>query len=339
MKENQLFPWQSLMAWYSTFARSFPWRHISHLSPADRGYRILLSEIFSQQTQIDRVVGFYERVLSAYPTIFDLANATYDDFFPYYKGLGYYSRAKNLLSTARLLVAEHDGILPQDPSLLQKYPGIWPYTARSLVAFTYSLPYLALDTNLKKIFSRYFFGSRFAQLGGHLISQLEHEMAELHLDGNTVNNALMDFASQVTDAEAASSSLSLLPGCAFALDGGKKEKHQEQLQIASKKKALEPKNPGQLFVIIHDSHKMYLSPEKAWRPFIFPKTADYREKIGAYFEKTYGLSLSVRPPKIVTIAAVPSWVCFCQIQAGTHVFYVHTKAEFSSYKDGKASLK
>ena len=93
-----------------------------------------------------------------------------------------------------------------------------PYTARSLLAFTYGLPYLALDTNLKKVFSRYFFGSRFAPLPDSLIFQLEQEMATLALDGNLVNNALMDYASLVSDTQAASVS-SPLSGCLYSLDG------------------------------------------------------------------------------------------------------------------------
>jgi len=113
-----------------------------------------------QQTQADRVIGYFERVLEKYPTLMDLAHTDYESFFPYYQGMGYYSRARNLLKTAKIVQEKYNGIFPDTFEALRELPGVGPYTARAILAFGYGKPVLAWDTNLEKVFSRYFFGSR-----------------------------------------------------------------------------------------------------------------------------------------------------------------------------------
>jgi hypothetical protein len=95
-------------------------------------------------------------MLEKYPTIQDLSRASYEEFFPYYQWLGYYSRARNLLKTAKIITDEYDGVFPRDKSLLKKLPGVGEYTARAILAFGYTEPILAWDTNLETIFSRYY---------------------------------------------------------------------------------------------------------------------------------------------------------------------------------------
>ncbi len=82
-----------------------PWRDYT-LSDRERVYRVWLSEILLQQTQASRVVGFFDRMMDRFPTIESLAQTDYDMFFPYYSGLGYYSRARNILKTATLVVSD-----------------------------------------------------------------------------------------------------------------------------------------------------------------------------------------------------------------------------------------
>jgi endonuclease III len=117
---------------------------------------VWLAEVLLQQTQADRVVPFYERILGRYPTIKDLADSTYDEFFLYYQGLGYYSRARNLLKTANIVSRDHAWVFPMDKKELKKLPGVGEYTARAILAFGYGEPVLAWDTNLETIFSRYY---------------------------------------------------------------------------------------------------------------------------------------------------------------------------------------
>ena len=159
------FEYHALLNWHTKNGRhNLPWRQFSELDQGNRAYRIWLSEILLQQTQADRVTSYYNRILERYPTIEDLSQTSYEDFFPYYQGLGYYSRARNLLKTAQIVTREYSGILPLASELLIKLPGIGPYTAEAIRAFAYDLPTLSFDTNLDKIFARYYHGSRYTQL-------------------------------------------------------------------------------------------------------------------------------------------------------------------------------
>jgi A/G-specific adenine glycosylase len=118
------FPWDSLITWYKKNGRhDLEWRDYT-LEDDLRIYRIWLSEICLQQTQVERVRGYFTRILEKYPTIHDLARASYDEFFPYYQGMGYYSRARNLLSTAKIVSEIYKSKFPREKKLLEKLPGV-----------------------------------------------------------------------------------------------------------------------------------------------------------------------------------------------------------------------
>src|SRR5688572_14163710 len=110
-----------LLRWYDTAAADLPWR--ANLDP----YRIWLSEIMLQQTQVETVKPYYQRFLEAYPTIQALADAPLDDVLKRWEGLGYYSRARNLHRTAQIIAERGD--FPQTAETLQQLPGIGRYTA------------------------------------------------------------------------------------------------------------------------------------------------------------------------------------------------------------------
>ena len=167
------FPWQDLVSWYESHGRHhLPWRDYTH---PERLYRVWLSEILLQQTQVDRVIPFLEKILAKYPTIHHLAHSSYDEFFPYYQGLGYYSRARNILKTAKIISEEYQWIFPMDAKLLQKLPGVWWYTSSAILAFGYGEPYLAWDTNLEKVFARYYNGRRDMKLNEWEKEKIEEE--------------------------------------------------------------------------------------------------------------------------------------------------------------------
>ena len=112
------FEWENLLAWYEKNGRHhLPWRQYE-LPESDRIYRVWLSEILLQQTQASRVIGFFDRILERFPSVDILAVSDYESFFPYYQGLGYYSRARNILKTAGIICNIYDGIFPKDKSTL-----------------------------------------------------------------------------------------------------------------------------------------------------------------------------------------------------------------------------
>src|SRR5213079_1084289 len=117
-----------LLKWFARCRRDLPWRR-------DRDpYRIWLSEIMLQQTQVATVIPYFERFLAAFPTVSDLAAATEQEVLRLWEGLGYYRRARDLHRAANIVVAQHDGRLPDDPDLVAKLPGIGRYTLGAILS-------------------------------------------------------------------------------------------------------------------------------------------------------------------------------------------------------------
>ncbi|MGJ3237260.1 MAG: A/G-specific adenine glycosylase [Anaerolineae bacterium] len=145
---NADFIQRALLLWYDANRAELPWRG------AD-AYRVWLSEIMLQQTQIDTVIPYYHRFLEAFPTIHDLARADLDQVLKLWEGLGYYSRARNLHRTAQIIADQHEGIFPQQVADLLQLPGIGRYTAGAIasIAFDQSAP--VLDGNVIRVFSRW----------------------------------------------------------------------------------------------------------------------------------------------------------------------------------------
>lgn len=119
-------------------------------------YRIWLSEVMLQQTQVTTVIEYYARFLKKFPTVADLASAQLDDVLSLWGGLGYYSRARNLFQCAQLVMQEYGGVFPHAASQLQKLPGIGPSTAAAIAAFCYGERISILDGNVKRVLSRVF---------------------------------------------------------------------------------------------------------------------------------------------------------------------------------------
>lgn len=148
MKGNQKLS-RLLLEWYDRNARILPWR-------CDRDpYHIWLSEIMLQQTRAETVIGYYTRFLARFPDVFSLAAAGQDAVLKLWEGLGYYSRARNLHRTARI-VAEAGGRFPDTVEGLEKLPGIGPYAARAIASIAYDIPVPALDGNQMRVLSRCF---------------------------------------------------------------------------------------------------------------------------------------------------------------------------------------
>ena len=136
----------ALLTWYSEQQRSLPWR--SETDP----YRILVSEVMLQQTQASRVIPFYERFIDRFPSVDTLADAVLQDVLDAWTGLGYNSRALRLREAARTIRA--DG-WPTTPETLEKLPGVGPYTAAAVASFAFGAHVPAVDTNLRRVLSRW----------------------------------------------------------------------------------------------------------------------------------------------------------------------------------------
>lgn len=139
-----------LLAWYGKAGRALPWRQTRD------PYRIWLSEIMLQQTTVAAVIPYYERFLQRFPTVAALAAAPLDDVITLWAGLGYYSRARNLHQTARLIVSQWQGRFPKTLNELITLPGIGRSTAGAILAIAFDQPVAILDGNVRRVLVRLF---------------------------------------------------------------------------------------------------------------------------------------------------------------------------------------
>jgi len=130
--------------------RQMPWK--GEKDP----YKIWLSEIILQQTRVDQGLAYYNRFVKNYPTIKKLAAAPETAVFKLWEGLGYYSRCKNLIATAKFIANNLNGKFPDTYDDILKLKGIGPYTASAIASFAYNLPYAVVDGNVMRVLSRYF---------------------------------------------------------------------------------------------------------------------------------------------------------------------------------------
>lgn len=137
-----------LVDWYEANARILPWR----LEPTP--YHVWISEIMLQQTRVEAVRGYYDRFLTALPTIADLADAKEEELLKLWEGLGYYSRVRNLQKAAKVIMEEYEGKLPESYETLLKLPGIGTYTAGAIASIAYGVPVAAVDGNVLRIAKR-----------------------------------------------------------------------------------------------------------------------------------------------------------------------------------------
>ena len=149
LKPRSLRTFQSrLLAWFRTHRRELPWR-------ASRDpYRIWVAEIMLQQTRIAAVIPYYDRFLRRFPDVRALARARQPAVLKFWSGLGYYSRARNLHSAAKTIVAKHNGEFPRHLEAALSLPGIGNYTAAAVLSIAYDEPFAVLDGNVARVLAR-----------------------------------------------------------------------------------------------------------------------------------------------------------------------------------------
>lgn len=201
---------KTLLKWHSTRNfREMPWK--GEKEP----YRIWLSEVILQQTRVDQGWAYYEKFISAFPSINDLANAPEQQVFKLWEGLGYYNRCRNLIATARRIATDHNGCFPSTYDQILALKGIGPYTAAAIASFAFNLPHAVVDGNVMRVLTRYFgittpidttSGKR--QLTAMADALLDPDQAGVY------NQAIMDFGATVcTPRNPQCASCLQQPGC------------------------------------------------------------------------------------------------------------------------------
>jgi len=184
---------ERLLKWYAQHARDLPWRQTSD------PYKILVSEIMLQQTQVDRVLPKYQEWLTKYPTMEELAEAPLAEVKETWYPLGYNVRPVRLHTIARESVARYGGALPKDPERLQAFKGIGRYTAGAIRAFAFREDAPILDTNVMRVLHRVFVGKGDPKKQKSALWNLSEALIPKG-KGYDFNQALMDFGAMVCTA-------------------------------------------------------------------------------------------------------------------------------------------
>lgn len=338
----ELFPFEKIIEWYKKNGRTWlPWRNYAGFGEKELWYRVWLSEIILQQTQASRWIDYFNAIIKAFPTIENLAITPYEEFFEYYKWLGYYSRAKNMLKTAQIIVSDYKWIFPQESHELIALPWVWPYTAEAIRAFAYQKQTLSIDTNLLKVFSRYYHGSKTITLTKSELAKVQTQFRGTLLSPRDINNALMDFShhyNSLFKQGRKGTQTSLLESNnntdieTYPLKSCKYFCTKWSLEIIKKsdKQKSFPVNNAHILIILHENHHVYFSNNlDNYTPFIITHSPDQlsqREHSKKYFKTKYNLDISVRPLHIKEyFNTKPYIVCYAQIQK-----WVQSFAEFTT---------
>lgn len=170
---------------YQQSRRRLPWRKTTD------PYRILVSEIMLQQTQVDRVTEKYQQFISLFPDVESLAAAELSDVLRAWQGLGYNRRAISLHNAAKLVVSEHGGRIPDTAEALTRLPGIGGYTAAAVMAFAYNQPVVFVETNIRTVFIHCFFNDQDQVADSEILPLVERTLDRR--EPRDWYNALMDY--------------------------------------------------------------------------------------------------------------------------------------------------
>ena len=243
----------AVIAWQKRHGRhALPWQNTRD------PYRIWLSEIMLQQTQVAAVIPYYQRFLARFPDLASLAEAPAEEVMAHWSGLGYYSRARNLHRCAQQVCAEYGGVFPSDPALLAGLPGIGRSTAAAIAAFAHGARAAIMDGNVKRVFCRVFGIEGYP--GAKPVEDLLWRRAEALLperDMQAYTQGLMDLGATVcTRGKPACLACPLAPRCAalasnrVALLPAKKpakpvpQRHAAMLVLVDRGQVLLEQRPG-----------------------------------------------------------------------------------------------
>lgn len=196
---------ETLHAWYGAHRRDLPWRDLWDLDENDRAYRVWISEVMLQQTQVSRVTGAYKKFIQQFPTVKKLGSATNREILIAWRGMGYNSRALRLRDGAKEIATKHAGKFPHELEDLLAIKGIGAYTAGAIRTFAFDLPTPAMDVNIRRIVHRTFVGPENAdgtwsaddkKLSAILQDVIDAWLAAGHR-GSDLYSALMDYGSLV----------------------------------------------------------------------------------------------------------------------------------------------
>jgi len=281
---------QAVLKWFKNKGRKdLPWQH----NPTS--YRVWVSEIMLQQTQVNTVIPYFLKFMDSFPELSDLANASDEQVMAHWSGLGYYSRARNLHKTALLIAQKHStpsaANLPQSLDELQSLPGIGRSTAGAIVALALQKKAAILDGNVKRVIARCF--SVAGWPGKASVLQQLWQLSELLTPNNQIRNytqAMMDLGATVCTSKNPQCSVCPLQGmCQAKIEGN-------QTTYPGKKKRQPLAVKAQYFYLLLSEDGDVLMekrpPTGIWGGLWTPPACDINEDSKSYLLNHYGVSIS-----------------------------------------------
>ena len=153
MTSKDKFFSNKLLEWYEKNQRGLPWR--KNIRHKDYPYRVLVSEFMLQQTTVATVIPYFKKFINEWPTLKKLSHAKIEQVLLFWQGLGYYSRAKNLLQTVKIIDKDYNGKIPKNKINLIKLPGIGEYASAAISSIAFNKKAVAIDGNVKRVIARY----------------------------------------------------------------------------------------------------------------------------------------------------------------------------------------
>jgi A/G-specific adenine glycosylase len=239
---------KNLMSWNALEnRRQMPWKGESD------PYRIWLSETILQQTRVEQGLAYYYRFIAAFPTIRALAAAPDTKVFKLWEGLGYYSRCKNLIETARVVTDKYDGVFPSDYATILSLKGVGPYTAAAIASFAFNDCRAVVDGNVQRVIARYYGISTPVDTssGKALYAELAQAMIDPVSPG-VYNQAIMDFGATICKPKN--------PLCESCVQKADCEafKHSMVSQLPVKEKSIAKKSRWFYYYILRFNHQVYI---------------------------------------------------------------------------------
>lgn len=226
--------------------RAMPWKF--EKDP----YKIWISEIILQQTRVSQGLEYYNRFIKRFPTAKSIAIAPEHEVFKLWEGLGYYTRCKNIIETAKLISEKFNGIFPSDYDTILELKGIGSYTASAIASFAFNLPYAVLDGNVFRVLSRYF-GIKIPidnPEGKKYFSELANQLLDKKFPG-VYNQSIMDFGATICKPLPLCEVCALKSRCVAYL-------HGIQLQLPVKEKMIIKKSRWLYYLVVTYRNKFYI---------------------------------------------------------------------------------
>lgn len=264
---------EHLIAWQKKAGRhDLPWQNTRD------PYRIWLSEIMLQQTQVATVIPYYQRFLGSFPDVATLAAAPIERVIEHWAGLGYYARARNLHRCAQTVMTKHDGLFPNTAAALAELPGIGRSTAAAIAAFAFGRQAAILDGNVKRVLCRHFGIEGFpgsAAVERELWALAEQLLPETSIEAYT--QGLMDLgATRCTRSRPLCDACPLAAACV-----AKRDNRQADLPTARPRPAVPERTS--CFVLISDGRRLLLErrpPSGLWGGLLVPPEGEVDEVLG-----------------------------------------------------------